>query len=227
MHAGWKGAVLGVALIGCTAMAAVAAEAPGRFDDEIRKFELLDQRQPPPARPILFTGSSSVRMWPRLEADFPGYTVLNRGFGGSTMAEQLHYFDRVVKRYRPRMIVIYQGDNDLSRGMSPAEVAEDFVAFFDRVDTELPGTPVVLLAVKPSPDRRALLDAQRELNRRLEAFARHRKGVHYVDTFTPMLNRDGEPDPAWFKSDQLHLNDAGYALWAPRVAAVLPPRSRR
>lgn len=198
-----------------------APQNPQAFESEVRKYEQTDRRTPPPPHPILFVGSSSIRLWTNAATSFPGYPTLNRGFGGSTLRDLLHYFDRLVLPYHPRAVVVYEGDNDLARGDSPASVASDFVEFLDRMERQLPGTPVILLAVKPSESRAELLEAQQNLNARLSAFAAHRGNVLFVDTFSPLLNDHGEPDPTFFNADRLHLNRRGYEVWAPRIAAAL------
>ena len=191
------------------------------FESEIQEYEQTDRRTPPPSHPILFVGSSSFRLWTNVSSAFPGQRILNRGFGGSTLRDLLHYFDRIVVPYQPRAVVVYEGDNDLARGDSPASVASDFVDFLDRMERRLPGTPVLLLAVKPSGSRAALLGVQQDLNSRLAAFATHRRNVLFVDTFSPVLNTRGEPDPAFFNADRLHLNRRGYEAWTPPIAAAL------
>ncbi|MFO1462074.1 MAG: SGNH/GDSL hydrolase family protein [Verrucomicrobiota bacterium] len=198
-----------------------APQNPQAFESEIQEYEATDRRTPPPPRPVLFVGSSSFRLWTNAASSFPGQPILNRGFGGSTMRDLLHYFDRVVLPYHPRVVVVYEGDNDLARGDSPAAVASDYVEFLDRMESQLPGIPVLLLAVKPSGSRAALMPAQQDLNSRLAAFAAHRPNVQFVDTFSPLLNDRGEPDPALFKADRLHLNQQGYDTWTPRISAAL------
>ena len=194
---------------------------PAEFESEIRKYEIVDRRTPPPARPILFTGSSSIRLWTNLASTFPSEVILNRGFGGSTLKDLLFYFDRIVRPYHPRAVVVYEGDNDLARDVGVASVAADAIKLLDRVERQLPGTPVIFLAVKPSPSRRTLLKAQQDLNERLKAFARHRPGVLFADTFSPILDAFGQPDPQYFQSDGLHLNSLGYAAWQPAIATAL------
>jgi lysophospholipase L1-like esterase len=202
-------------------MLRAASQNPQAFESEILDYEQADRRTPPPPHPVLFVGSSSLRLWTNLSSAFPGQPVVNRGFGGSTMQDLLHSFDRLVVPYRPRVVVVYEGDNDLARGDSPASVASDFVEFLDRMERQLPGTPVLLLAVKPSGSRAALMAAQQDLNSRLAAFAVHRRNVLFVDTFSPLLNDRGEPDPALYNADRLHLNRRGYEAWTPAIAGAL------
>lgn len=194
---------------------------PKRFEPEIRKFEIVDQRNPPPPRAVLFTGSSSIRLWDTLSKDFPKHRVINRGFGGSHMSDLNFYFDRIVKPYRPSLIVVYEGDNDLAAGKSVDAVYADYLHFLKRVRTELPGTPVLLLAAKPSPSRTPLLGSQRDLDHRLQQLASTTPDIHFIDTFRPLVDADGNPRRDLFRDDFLHLNAKGYALWRALIAPVL------
>lgn len=199
----------------------VRAQDPTRLESEIAAFERADAAKPPPPAPVVFTGSSSIRMWPALAAAFPDQPVLNRGFGGSEMSDLLHYFDRVVTVYRPPLVVVYEGDNDLAAGESPARVLAEYEQFVARVHAALPGTGILLLAVKPSPSRAAWMDAQRALNAGLRDLAAFDPAVGLVDVFTPMLGSDGLPRRELFLSDQLHLTPAGYAVWHAALDPVL------
>jgi hypothetical protein len=130
-----------------TALLALAPAAAGaqaadtaRFEGEIRAFEARDRAEPPPTGAVLFVGSSSVRLWCTLDRDFPGLPVVNRGFGGSTMAEVVRYAPRVVLPARPRTVVVYAGDNDLAEGRTPADVRDAYRRFAALVHARLPGT---------------------------------------------------------------------------------------
>lgn len=227
-------AVLALASVaGCAApgpgSAAAAAAAGYRPDpvsstawrEDMARFAAEDAARPPPPRPVVFTGSSSVRLWETLAADFPGVPVLNRGFGGSHVRDSTWYADQVAVRYRPRQVVIYAGDNDIHDGRSPAQVLADVQGFVARLRRDLPGVPVAYIAIKPSPSRAWLVPLQRAANERVRDWARTVDGVAYVDVFTPMLDAGGRPREDLFVADRLHLNAAGYALWRPLVAAAL------
>lgn len=185
------------------------------FEAEIKAFEKKDSLNAPASGQILLYGSSTIRLWRTFQEDFKGYAVLNRGFGGSQTPDALYYFDRMVLKYRPRLIFLYEGDNDLAQSKkSPKEVLADIKMFVKRVRKELPGTAIALYSVKPSPIRDSLLTNQKETNRRFKKLAKsYHKGVYYVDTFTPMLNENGKPKPELFIGDRLHMNEKGYVIW--------------
>lgn len=192
-----------------------------RFESEIQRFEAMDRESPPASGGIVFVGSSSFRLWPDVARDFPGVAVINRGFGGSTLPEVIHYAPRIVVPYKPRLVVVYAGDNDIADGRTPAQVASDWRAFAALVGRELPEARVAFVSIKPSPSRWALVERVREANRLVQAEVARDPRQAYVDVFTPMLGANGRPRPELFADDSLHMTPAGYALWRERLAAVV------
>jgi lysophospholipase L1-like esterase len=191
----------------------VADDSPSsRWEDAIQKFEESDRQQPPPQDGILFIGSSSIRMWD-VESSFPDLPVINRGFGGSEVADSVYFADRIVIPYRPRTIVFYAGDNDISRDKTPCRVYDDFREFVAIVHGALPETRIVFIAIKPSLARWKLVHRMRAANALIHVDCEEDPLLTYVDVEGPMLGGDGRPRPELFKEDGLHLNEAGYAIW--------------
>ena len=203
----------------CTRAAPVVAPTP--FEPEILAFEAADRASPPPVGGIVFIGSSSIKNWTDVAADFPGLPVLNRGFGGSTVADVVHYAGRILLPHRPRLVVFYAGDNDLAMGRSPERVVGDYRAFLERLRSALPAARIAFVSIKPSPSRRAYLDRVRETNRRIWVEIARDSLQAYVDVFTPMLGATGEPRPELFLADSLHMTRAGYLLWRALLAPVV------
>ena len=189
-----------------------------KWETEIKKFEEADRQNPPPKGAVLFVGSSSIRLWQSLGKDFPGIKVINRGFGGSELADSTFYVDRIVIPYRPKMVVLYAGDNDLASGKTPQQVFEDYKAFVGRVHQKLPATRIAFISIKPSPARASLLQSMKDANGMIKAYATHARKLIYIDVFTPMLGKDGSPRPELFGPDRLHMNSEGYRLWKTVVA---------
>ncbi len=214
-----------IALAGCAsappAQIAVDPVSTPVWVNDMARFEAEDAANPPPAAPIVFTGSSSVRMWDSLASDFPGKPVLNRGFGGSQVRDAVHYADQIAVRYQPRMIVLYSGDNDINAGRSPQQVLSDFRAFVARIRQALPRTPIAYLAIKPSPSRIDQLPRQQQANALLRQEAARLEHVEFIDVATPMLGADGQPRAELFIEDRLHMSRAGYELWRGVVAPYL------
>ena len=204
-----------------SAVAIFAAE-PGfsRWEKEISAFEARDRTNPPPKDAVLFVGSSSIRMWTNLAADFPKLQVINRGFGGSAVPDSTHFADRIIFPYEPAKIVMYAGDNDIARGDSPEEVLQNFQAFVKKVHVQLPKTKIYFLAIKPSPSRWHLSPQSSEANQLIKKYCRFKPKLEYIDVWTPLM-KEGKPDPEFFLQDRLHLNGAGYERWAKVVRTAL------
>jgi lysophospholipase L1-like esterase len=194
---------------------------PPRFDDAIAAFEAADRDALPPKCATLFVGASSIRFWKSLKEDFPDRTVINRGFGGSTVWEVDHYFDRVVKPYHPKEIVFYAGENDLwIDKRTPDQIYADFVQFMRLKEKSLGATPVWYISAKPSKQRFEQLPLQAELNAKVKALAGQRDDLAYIDIVSAMLKPDGTPKDI-FVADDLHMTPEGYAIWTPIVDAAL------
>jgi lysophospholipase L1-like esterase len=201
--------------------AAASRLDPSRFEADIRAFEAADRVSPPPLGDVVFVGSSSIKNWTDVAADFPGVPVLNRGFGGSTLADVVYYVDRIVLPYRPRLVVLYAGDNDLTLGRTPERLLGDYRAFVRRVRSALPATRIAFVSIKPSPSRRAYIGRARETNQRIRVEIMRDSLQAYVDVFTPMLDATGQPRPELFLADSLHMTRAGYLLWRTLLAPLV------
>lgn len=199
---------------------------PARWEADIRAFEEQDQKAPPAPGGVLFVGSSSIRLW-KLEEAFPDLPALNRGFGGSEVADSLHFADRIIVPYKPRVIVFYAGDNDTANGKSAKAVHEDFQKLFETIHTALPKTRVLFLAIKPSRARWELIETQREANRLIAEYTEEQEQLEYVDVATPLLGNDGLPRQELFEDDQLHLNAAGYQIWNKIVRPLLDEQPQK
>lgn len=200
----------------------VASALAKRWDATFAAFDEADLANPPPPGGVVFVGSSSIRLWSGLEQQFQlAPVVLKRGFGGSTMQDCAEHLQRLVLPYRPRLVVVYAGDNDLAQGRSPQEVLGSFTAFVDGVRQALPDTRIAYVSIKPSPSRSSLLPQVRETNALIERYAREAEQVDFIDVYTPMLGPDGQPRSELFGADALHLNAAGYQLWRTVIGSHL------
>lgn len=211
--------------LACSALSAwaqqPAAATPSKWEADIQKFEEADRQHPPAKGAVLFVGSSSIRMWKELAADFPGVSVLNRGFGGSQIADSTYFADRIVTPYQPRLILLYAGDNDLGAGKTPQQVLEDYQAFVQRVRAKLPRVKIAFISIKPSLARLKLMEQMRAANTLVRDYSAQQKNLLFVDVFTPMLNEAGQPRPELFIKDGLHMTRDGYVIWRKMIAPLL------
>jgi lysophospholipase L1-like esterase len=196
---------------------------PLRWEETMLEFEAQDAVTPPPQNAILITGSSSIARWhPRIVEDLAPLTIIPRGFGGSEMSDVLHWVDRVVIAYRPRAVVIYEGDNDTGRsGKSAETIAGQFEEIAGRIHAALPDTRIYVLSVKPSVSRWAVWPEAQRTNRMLEQIAAEDDLVYYVDVASPLLQANGEVMTDIFVADNLHLNEKGTDIWAATIREAL------
>jgi lysophospholipase L1-like esterase len=185
----------------------------GRWEKEIAAFEAKDAAALPPKDAILFAGSSTIRLW-NLKKSFPDLAVINRGFGGSEIADSTHFAPRIIVKAQPRVIVFYAGDNDTANGKTAEQAAADFKDFADLIHRELPKTKIVFISIKPSLARWKMVEEQRKANALVEGYCKKNDYLTYLDAATPMVGEDGKPRPELFGKDGLHMNDKGYELWA-------------
>jgi len=193
---------------------------PNRFAQEIKAFAEWDSKNTVPAEPVLFVGSSTMRLW-RTHECFPDLPVVNRGFGGSQISDILHFADRIVLPYRPRLIVFYAGDNDLAGGKSAQRVLDDCRRFIGLVHARLPATRILFLGIKPSRSRWSLWAEAKKANTFVQELGGGDNRLFFIDLAAPLLGPDGLPIPDLFLKDQLHLNAQGYALRSKALTPVL------
>ena len=192
-----------------------AAEEPKQaspWEKVIQGFEGRDAKMPPPKGAILFAGSSSIVGW-NLPKCFPDLKTINRGFGGSQIADSTQFAGRFIIPRAPKTIVFYAGDNDIASGNAPERVLEDYKAFVKTVHDALPETRIIFIAIKPSIARWKLWEKMKAANALIEEHAKADKRLAYLDIATPMLGEDGKPKPELLAKDGLHLSAAGYELW--------------
>jgi lysophospholipase L1-like esterase len=207
-----------------TALSPAGSAAPdsfSKFQPEIEAFSHRVAAPPSTARSTLFLGSSSIRLWDVTQG-FPALSVVNRGFGGATTPDVLHYYPQVIGGSAPASVVVYVGENDIAAGATPAVVATDILTLLDRIRTDFPRARIAYLSIKPSPARWDLWPQMRAVNAAIEAKAG--TSFSYLDVGTALLAANGAPDPHFFSLDGLHMNALGYARWNRIVDAYLEPR---
>ncbi|MHA4809448.1 GDSL-type esterase/lipase family protein [Flavitalea flava] len=193
------------------------------FWDEIAAFKHQDSIQPPPANPILFVGSSSFRFWKTVGEAFPGYPIINRGFGGSSFPQVIQYAPDIIFPYNPKQIVIYCGDNDLagSDTVTGEVVYNRFVELYQTIRSKLKKADILYVSIKPSPSRAKLMPRMEDANSRISSFLKKQKHAAFVDVYHLMLTPEGQPIDDLFIGDKLHMNPKGYAIWQKAIQPYL------
>ncbi|WP_373494435.1 GDSL-type esterase/lipase family protein [Aquiflexum sp.] len=192
-----------------------------RFKDEVEalseKYQQVDWKK----GGVVFTGSSSIRMWKTLEKDFPKSNIINTGFGGSQTHHLIKYLDQLVLEFEPKKIFIYEGDNDINAGKPVRQILEEFFEIMARVTAVVPDAQFYFISAKPSPSRWAKKGQYELFNEQLKKFTMNHFNANFIDIWTPMLAKDGKPKPELFLKDNLHMNKKGYAIWKKAVKPYL------
>ena len=193
---------------------------PAEWEKEIAAFEAADRLRAPKPGGIVFVGSSTIRKWETLAKDFPGYPVLNRGFGGSQIPDATHFAPRILVPYKPRQIVLFAGSNDIDAKRASQQVAADFQKFVITIHRLLPKTRLSFIEITSSPSRWAQRDAVVDANSIIQQICRRHK-VDFIPARAKFLGPTGQPRPELFVADKLHLNADGYRILTETVRPFL------
>ncbi len=193
------------------------------FAGDIAAFKKADSISFPGTGKILFVGSSSFTKWKDVQQYFPGYPVINRGFGGSALPDVIRYENEVIFPYQPKQIVIYCGENDVASSdtVTAAIVLARFKILFNDIRNKMPAVPIVFVSLKPSPSREKFWSTMIASNKAIKNFLRKKKKTGYVDVYHKMFNADGTVMADIFVEDRLHMNAKGYAIWQKAIEPYL------
>ncbi|HCD51456.1 MAG TPA: G-D-S-L family lipolytic protein [Balneolaceae bacterium] len=191
----------------------VKAQDPQRFANEVEEITSKET--------VVFTGSSSVRMWKDVQSYFPSVYAINSGFGGSHYSDLLYYQKELIFDFNPDRVFIYEGDNDIADKEAPEDILLEAKELIANIKANLPDTKIYIISPKPSISRWNLHKEYESLNALLEEYCAATDGVTYVDVWNPMLNKDGEPMKDIFIEDNLHMNKKGYDIWGSVVGKFI------
>ena len=191
------------------------------FWKDIQHFKKQDSISFPPENAILFIGSSSFTMWKGMQDSFPGYTIINRGFGGSSLLDQIRYADDIIFPYKPKQIVIYCGENDLASSdtVTALMVVDRFKQLYKMI-REKTEAPVAFISLKPSPSRHHLMTKMVMANLFIETYLKMQQQT-FIDVYHKMVDDKGAPLKEIFLPDSLHMNANGYAIWQKEIQPYL------
>ena len=193
------------------------------FMSEIKAFRKADSIATPPKNAILLIGSSSFTKWKDVQEYFPEHTMLNRGFGGSSLTDVIYYANDVVLKYQPKQILIYCGENDIagSSTVNADTVFERFKILYGIIRSKFKKVHIAFISMKPSPSREKYLVTMQKANERIKSFIEKQKKAAYIDVYHSMFDADGKILTHIFLSDKLHMNAAGYKIWQGIIAPYL------
>ena len=193
-------------------LGAVAQQASS-FQEEVlaiqKKYDTVSEKS---KETIVFTGSSSIRLWNNLQELFPNYRVVNSGFGGSRTTDLLEYTDELILQFEPRKVFIYEGDNDINDHKKPKEIISVTKEIISKIKSSIPDTRIVIISAKPSLARWALKRKYKNLNRKFKHLCKKETYLDYAHIWDIMLNGNKLRQDI-FIEDGLHMNSKGYELW--------------
>ncbi|MBC7902885.1 MAG: G-D-S-L family lipolytic protein [Gemmatimonadaceae bacterium] len=201
----------------------VKAQTAPAFWNDIVAFKKIDQAKPSKPASILFVGSSSFTRWTDIQQYFPGYPIINRGFGGSSLPDVIRYSYDVIFPYRPKQVVIYCGENDLASADSTSaiEVVKRFRTLFAMIRVNLPETRISFVSIKPSPSRDKIQGKVKVANREIKSFISKQKNADYIDIYGAMLDGSGNMREELYVGDRLHMKADGYRIWQKIIQPYL------
>jgi lysophospholipase L1-like esterase len=193
-----------------------------KWESKIKEFEALAAKNPIKEGGIVAVGSSSIAMWHnRIEKDLAPLTIIKRGFGGSNFNDAIHYVHRIVTNYKPRAILVYEGDNDIAQKVSPENVARACQLFIETVREKVPAVRIYIISIKPSIKRQEMWADAQKANGYIKELCAKTNNLTFIDVGEVLLNKDGSVMTDIFVEDNLHLNSKGYDLWAVKIKQVL------
>jgi len=208
-------------LLACMVIAETATSQP--FINEINAFRKADSITTPPKNAILLIGSSSFTNWKDVPKYFPEHTIINRGFGGSSLPHMIMYAEDIIFKYNPKQIIIYCGENDLTGG--PTITADTILnrvkKLHQLIRSKYKKVPVSYISMKPSPSREKYLETMQKGNALIKTFMEQQKRSSYIDVYSSMLDANGKVLTHIFLSDKLHMNAEGYKIWQGVIAPYL------
>jgi lysophospholipase L1-like esterase len=207
--------------ITCSLLLVCFSLAAQPYVEEIRNFHKLDSISFPKKNETLFVGSSSFRLWKDIHLAFPKQAIINRGFGGSTLADVIRYAHQIIIPYEPKQIVIYAGENDVAGGATPEQVSERFTNLITIIRNNLPDAKIIYVAAKPSPSRANFQAAMISANNRIRDQISRMSNAAFVDVYALMLTPDKKMRPELYSTDMLHMNEKGYAIWSKAIESEL------
>jgi lysophospholipase L1-like esterase len=202
---------------------AINAQLPPPYYEDIQAFKAQDKDSMPPKDAILFVGSSSFTKWTDVQEYFPKHTIINRGFGGSTLQDVSRYANEVITPYHAKQIVIYCGENDIaySDETTPEMVLDRFKQLFKIIRDDNPAVLVTFISLKPSPSRQHLWVKMKKANELIKKYLAANKKTVFINVWPKMFNKDGTIMKDIFIEDNLHMNAKGYTIWQRLIEPYL------
>lgn len=196
-------------------------EKPSRHYKILEELDKQDAAAFPAPGGNVFIGSSSIEMWKDMQKKFAPAAVIKRGVGGSGIADAVNWADKYAIAYAPKRIFLYSGDNDLFKSDADQYIFDQYKLFVEKVSTALPQAKIYWIGIKPSPKRAKFMDKARKVNELVKEYIKDKPNLGCIDLWNSFLDKSGQPDPSFFRPDQLHFNESGYKIWEEAIKPLL------
>ena len=197
------------------------AQTKPAFWDDIQTIKQYDKIYRPPQLSILFTGSSSIRIWDNMAEMFKGYNLLNRGVGGAVLSDIDRYVEDIIVPYKPKQLILYIGENDIPVAANGDSVFAGFQRLYKHIRNYFPDLPMAYVSIKPSPSREKFMPIALRANQLIKEFLSKESNTAFIDIYSLMLDKEGHPRPELFREDMLHMKQAGYDIWYKKIKPYL------
>ena len=214
-------------MLGASASSDAQTAPVNRFEKNVQEYEAADRISMPAPGQILLAGDSQFFRWKTLHDDLPDYDIVNRGIDSFQMSDLLHFADRLVVPYKPRMIVLHVGGNDVNTGKAPEQILADFQAFVARVRAALPDVPIAFSSTTPGPGRFEQAPQRVRTNQVIKDYIATQKNLMFIDLWNAMLTPDGKPREDLWVEDRIHPNHEGYLIRVRIMRPLLGPPDRK
>jgi hypothetical protein len=195
-----------------------------KWEDEIKKLEVLDKKETYSNQAVLFIGSSSIRLWKSIEEDLDTYEPIKRGYGGAHYYDIIHFTNRLVSPHKVKAIAIFvanditgkeNGINNqtVNRDLSPKEVLRLVKFVTKEIRKSHEKVPIFFIETTPTSKRWKVWDKISKANDLIENYTSKSENLYYINTRSFYIGSDGMPNNSLFVKDKLHLNREGYKLW--------------
>ena len=190
------------------------------FELEIQNLEKSIENQKDLIDPIVFYGSSTIRLWKGMKNDFNGLNVINLGFGGALIKDLSKNFSRLFRKIKPSVIVLYLGGNDLTLGYSAEKVVKKIKKFLELVFKNYPNIKIINMSIKPSFERINDIKKIEKINSLMTAESSRNKNLIQLNFYEKIINK-GVINQSLYLRDGLHFNDLGYKILVNEVKLAL------
>ena len=159
--------------------------------------------------------------------------IVNHGFGTSTAEELLYFYDRMVRPYKPRALVLATEGNDVGLGYSAKEIMEIEARIIDWALADFPGIKIYCFSATPTVkhkgEKNVATRIRDEYNEILEDYCRRKENCTYVSLVHAPFYFESPEDVGdydkvredIFVADRTHLNPEGYYMFMDFIRELL------